>query len=144
VEPVRILFRARLSSAWITLAAISAEDKIRRGYLRKVAVTYGWRTSSLECPPPFPSFSLFSSLSLLSLCYFRSFFSCFASCREASFLNPLSLSSVAATQSTCCPSNVPPIGRKLDGRIVHKKDLPSSEHRSLNMAIVDHPQGGFN
>lgn len=62
MEPVRILFRARLSSAWITLAAISAEDKIRRGYLRKVAVTYGWRTSSLlDVPlPPLPPLSLFS------------------------------------------------------------------------------------
>lgn len=67
MEPVRILFRARLSSAWITLAAISAEDKIRRGYLRKVAVTYGWRTSSLlDVLLPLSLF-LFSSLNSPSL-----------------------------------------------------------------------------
>lgn len=62
MEPVRILFRARLSSAWITLAAISTEDKIRRGYLRKVAVTYGWRTSSLLDVLLVPSFLSFFSL----------------------------------------------------------------------------------
>lgn len=67
MKPVRILFRARLSSAWITLAAISAVDKIRRGYLRKVAVTYGWRTSFLLNVLLPLSLSPSVSLSLFSL-----------------------------------------------------------------------------
>lgn len=121
MEPVRILFRARLSSAWITLAAISAEDKIRRGYLRKVAVTYGWRTSSLldVLPPPLsPFLSFLLPEFAFSLRHFRSLSSCLSLPTEthASPLDPSPRSryhAVAATRSTCCPSNVPPIGRKL-------------------------------
>lgn len=59
---------------------------------------------------------------------------------------PLSLSSVAATRSTCrrCPSDVSPVGRKLASSRrrdrFRRKDLPSSEHRSPNKGIVDYPR----
>jgi len=102
--------------------------------------------------PSWMSLSLFLSLSLspplfpFSLCHFRCLSSCFASYREAyaSRLDPfsLSLSSVVATRSTCCPSN----GRKLTpiGRSFTRRIFSLERALTLNMAIVDHPQGGFN